>query len=130
MFLPPTGLPLLSGRASIGCLGLLLIIGSVLLRTTPLPPHHGKQQAERDGQSEAIATNLTVMAGLRVPIVTLIMGEGGSGGALGVGMGNRVGMLSRAYFGVVSFRYRYRPCVCFVLLLLWAERKEVARKQV
>lgn len=59
-------------------------------------------QAERDGQSEAIATNLTVMAGLRVPIVCLIMGEGGSGGALGVGMGNRVGMLSRAYFGVVS----------------------------
>lgn len=59
-------------------------------------------QAERDGQSEAIATNLTVMAGLKVPIVTLIMGEGGSGGALGVGMGNRVGMLSRAYFGVVS----------------------------
>lgn len=43
------------------------------------------------------------MAGLKVPIVTLIMGEGGSGGALGVGMGNRVGMLSRAYFGVVSF---------------------------
>ena len=59
-------------------------------------------QAERDGQSEAIATNLTAMAGLKVPIVTLIMGEGGSGGALGVGMGNRVGMLSRAYFGVVS----------------------------
>lgn len=59
------------------------------------------KQAERDGQSEAIATNLTAMAGLKVPIVTLIMGEGGSGGALGVGMGNRVGMLSRAYFGVV-----------------------------
>ncbi|CAN0285747.1 unnamed protein product, partial [Ectocarpus fasciculatus] len=59
-------------------------------------------EAERDGQSEAIATNLTAMAGLKVPIVTLIMGEGGSGGALGVGMGNRVGMLSRAYFGVIS----------------------------
>lgn len=62
-------------------------------------------QAERDGQSEAIATNLTAMAGLKVPIVTVIMGEGGSGGALGVGMGNRVGMLSRAYFGVVSFGF-------------------------
>ncbi|CAM9750893.1 unnamed protein product [Pylaiella littoralis] len=59
-------------------------------------------EAERDGQSEAIATNLTAMAGLKVPIVTVIMGEGGSGGALGVGMGNRVGMLSRAYFGVIS----------------------------
>ena len=44
-------------------------------------------ECERDGQSEAIATNLTAMAGLRVPIVTLLIGEGGSGGALGVGMG-------------------------------------------
>jgi acetyl-CoA carboxylase alpha subunit len=48
-------------------------------------------EAERDGQSEAIATNLTVMAGLKTPIVTLIVGEGGSGGALGIGMGNRIG---------------------------------------
>lgn len=71
-------------------------------------------QAERDGQSEAIATNLTVMAGLRVPIVCVIMGEGGSGGALGVGMGNRVGMLSRAYFGVVSATFRHVfLCVVF-----------------
>ena len=51
--------------------------------------------AERDGQSEAIATNLTAMASLRVPIVTLVVGEGGSGGALGIGMGNSIGMLSQ-----------------------------------
>ena len=57
---------------------------------------------ERDGQSEAIATNLTLMAGLRVPIVTIICGEGGSGGALGIAMGNVVGMLSSAYYGVIS----------------------------
>lgn len=57
---------------------------------------------EGDGQSEAIATNLTAMAGLTVPIVTLLVGEGGSGGALGVGMGNIVGMLSGGYFGVIS----------------------------
>lgn len=50
------------------------------------------------------------MAGLKVPIVTLIMGEGGSGGALGVGMGNRVGMLSRAYFGVVSAKFLCLAC--------------------
>ena len=48
-------------------------------------------ECERDGQSEAIATNLTVMAGLKVPIVTIVTGEGGSGGALGIGMGNIVG---------------------------------------
>lgn len=59
-------------------------------------------ECERDGQSEAIATNLTAMASLRVPIVTLVIGEGGSGGALGIGMGNKIGMLSGAYFGVIS----------------------------
>jgi acetyl-CoA carboxylase carboxyl transferase alpha subunit len=59
-------------------------------------------ECERDGQSEAIATNLSTMAGLRVPIVTLLIGEGGSGGALGIGMGNQIGMLSGGYFGVIS----------------------------
>ena len=59
-------------------------------------------ECERDGQSEAIATNLTAMAGLSVPIVTLMVGEGGSGGALGIGMGNFIGMLSGGYFGVIS----------------------------
>ena len=57
---------------------------------------------ERDGQSEAIATNLTLMGGLEVPIITILVGEGGSGGALGVGMGNAIGMLSGGYFGVIS----------------------------
>eukprot|EP00606_Chrysophyceae_sp_TOSAG23-5_P001599 GSChrysophyteH2.ASY1.ANO1.821.1 assembled CDS len=59
-------------------------------------------QCEGDGQSEAIATNLTAMAGLTVPIITIMVGEGGSGGALGIGMGNTVGMLSGGYFGVIS----------------------------
>jgi len=58
--------------------------------------------AEQDGQSEAIATNLVEMAGLEVPIVTIVLGEGGSGGALAVGMGNKVGMMSKAYYGVIS----------------------------
>jgi acetyl-CoA carboxylase carboxyl transferase alpha subunit len=59
-------------------------------------------ECEGDGQSEAIATNLTIMAGLEVPIITIMVGEGGSGGALGIGMGNTVGMLSGGYFGVIS----------------------------
>lgn len=59
-------------------------------------------ECERYGQSEAIATNLTAMAGLKVPIITIVVGEGGSGGALGIGMGNVVGMLSGGYFGVIS----------------------------
>lgn len=57
---------------------------------------------EKDGQSEAIATNLTAMAALTVPIITLMVGEGGSGGALGIGMGNFIGMCSGGYFGVIS----------------------------
>ncbi len=57
---------------------------------------------ESDGQSEAIATNLTIMAGLTVPIITIMVGEGGSGGALGICMGNTIGMLSGGYFGVIS----------------------------
>lgn len=57
---------------------------------------------EGAGQSEAIATNLTAMAGLKVPIVTIFSGEGGSGGALGIGMGNSCGMLSSGYYGVIS----------------------------
>jgi acetyl-CoA carboxylase carboxyl transferase alpha subunit len=59
-------------------------------------------ECEKDGQSEAIATNLTVMAGLKVPIITLMVGEGGSGGALGICMGNTIAMLSGGYFGVIS----------------------------
>jgi acetyl-CoA carboxylase carboxyl transferase subunit alpha len=58
--------------------------------------------AEKRGQAEAIARNLKLMAGLPVPIVTVITGEGGSGGALAIGMGNRVLMLEYAVYSVIS----------------------------
>src|SRR5204863_2140456 len=58
--------------------------------------------AEERGQSEAIAHNLRVMAGLGSPIVTIVTGEGGSGGALAIGMGNRVFMLEYAVYSVIS----------------------------
>src|SRR3989441_4453723 len=58
--------------------------------------------AEERGQAEAIAHNLRVMAGLGTPIVTLVTGEGGSGGALAIGMGNRVLMLEYAVYSVIS----------------------------
>lgn len=60
-------------------------------------------ECEVSGQSEAIATNLTVMAGLKVPIVTVLVGEGGSGGALGICMGNSIGVRS----------------ICAVSCILW-----------
>lgn len=58
--------------------------------------------AEERGQSEAIAKNLFEMAGFTVPIVTIVIGEGGSGGALGIGVGNHVHMLENATYSVIS----------------------------
>jgi len=58
--------------------------------------------AEERGQAEAIARNLRAMAALRVPIVATVTGEGGSGGALAVGMGDRVLMFEYAVYSVIS----------------------------
>jgi len=59
-------------------------------------------EAEERGQAESIARNITEMASLRVPVVVVVIGEGGSGGALGVGVGDRILMLSRAIYSVIS----------------------------
>ena len=58
--------------------------------------------AEERGQAQAIAANLRDMAGLKTPIVATIIGEGGSGGALGVGVADRVCILQHAYYSVIS----------------------------
>jgi acetyl-CoA carboxylase carboxyl transferase subunit alpha len=58
--------------------------------------------AEERGQAEAIAHNLREMSRLGVPVVTIVIGEGGSGGALGLGIANRVYMLENAYYSVIS----------------------------
>src|SRR5437762_7883348 len=58
--------------------------------------------AEERGQAEAIAYNLREMSRLPVPIVSAIIGEGGSGGALALGVGNRVYMLENAYYSVIA----------------------------
>ncbi len=58
--------------------------------------------AEERGQSEAIAKNILVMSRLKVPIITVVVGEGGSGGALALGVANRVHMLEYAIYSVIS----------------------------
>lgn len=63
---------------------------------------HPGVEAEERGQSEAIARNLREMAGFEVPIICIVTGEGGSGGALGIGVGNRILMLEHAYYSVIS----------------------------
>ncbi|HAF33307.1 MAG TPA: acetyl-CoA carboxylase carboxyl transferase subunit alpha [Sphingobacterium sp.] len=59
-------------------------------------------EAEERGQGEAIARNLMEMAVLKVPIICVVIGEGASGGALGIGVGNRVYMMEHTWYSVIS----------------------------
>jgi acetyl-CoA carboxylase carboxyl transferase subunit alpha len=58
--------------------------------------------AEERGQAAAIARNILEMFDLKVPVICIVIGEGGSGGALGIGVGDRVGMLENSYYSVIS----------------------------
>src|SRR5207244_12121488 len=59
-------------------------------------------QAEERGQAIAIAENLKLLASLRVPVVAVVTGEGGSGGALALGVANRVLVCANAFYSVIS----------------------------
>ena len=72
--------------------------------------------AEQRGQAEAIAVNMREMSRLRVPIVTVVIGEGGSGGALGIAVADRVAMLQNSWYSVIS------PEGCAAIL--WKEANE------
>ncbi len=72
--------------------------------------------AEERGQAEAIAFNLREMAGLKVPIVVVVLGEGGSGGALAIGIGDRVLMMENAVYSVIT------PEGCAAILWKSAEK--------
>jgi len=72
--------------------------------------------AEQRGQAEAIAVNLREMAVLRVPIVSVVIGEGGSGGALGIAVADKVAMLQHSWYSVIS------PEGCAAIL--WKEANE------
>jgi acetyl-CoA carboxylase carboxyl transferase subunit alpha len=76
--------------------------------------------AEERGQAFVIAKNLMDMATLRVPVICVVIGEGGSGGALGIGVGNRILMLEHSYYSVIS------PEGCAAILWKSAEHKERA----
>lgn len=72
--------------------------------------------AEERGQAEAIAFNLREMAGLKVPIIVVVLGEGGSGGALAIGIGDKVLMMENAVYSVIT------PEGCAAILWKSAER--------
>jgi acetyl-CoA carboxylase carboxyl transferase subunit alpha len=59
-------------------------------------------EAEERGQAEAIAKNLKMMATLEVPIISIVIGEGASGGAIGIGMGNEVYMMENTWYSVIA----------------------------
>ena len=74
-------------------------------------------EAEERGQAEAISANLEKMSHLKVPILVIIIGEGGSGGALGIGVGDKVLMLENAIYSVIS------PEGCAAIL--WKDQEKV-----
>ncbi len=80
--------------------------------------------AEERGQSEAIAYSLYLMAGLKTPIISVVIGEGGSGGALAIGVGDRLLMLQYSIYSVIS------PEGCASILWKSAERAEDAAESM
>ena len=78
--------------------------------------------AEERGQAEAIARNLREMAQLTVPVICTVIGEGGSGGALAIGVGDKVNMLQYSTYSVIS------PEGCASILWKSAEKHRLQRK--
>lgn len=84
------------------------------------PGAYPGEEAERNGQGEAIARNLMQMAALKVPVLCIVIGEGASGGALGIGVGDKLLMLENTWYSVIS------PEACSSILWRTAEHKEKA----
>ncbi len=81
-------------------------------------------EAEERGQGEAIARNIYEMTRLRVPVICVIIGEGASGGALGIGVGDKVFMMENTWYTVIS------PESCSSILWRSWESKEIAAEQL
>ena len=81
-------------------------------------------EAEERGQGEAIARNIFEMMRLKVPVICIVIGEGASGGALGIGVGDRVLMMENTWFTVIS------PESCSSILWRSWDKKEVAAEQL
>jgi len=84
------------------------------------PGAYPGEEAEQRGQGEAIARNLMAMADLKVPVLCIVIGEGASGGALGIGVGDRLLMMENTWYSVIS------PEACSSILWRTAEHKEQA----
>jgi len=76
--------------------------GRPIINFLDTPGAYPGLEAEERGQAEAIARNLFEMSKLKVPIIIVIIGEGASGGAIGIGVGDRILMLENAWYSVIS----------------------------
>lgn len=99
-------------------------LGVPLVTLIDTPGAYPGVSAEENGQAIAIAESIRLMAGLTVPVVAVVTGEGGSGGALALGVGNRVLMLSNATYSVIS------PEGCAAILWNDAARADEAAVQL
>ena len=96
--------------------------GKPIITFLDTPGAYPGLEAEERGQAEAIARNLLVMARLPVPIVVVVIGEGASGGALGIGVGDKILMLENAWYSVIS------PESCSsILWRSWDHKEDAAR---
>lgn len=89
-------------RKAIRLMRMAVKFGRPIVTLIDTPGAYPGIDAEERGQAEAIAVNLREMARLSVPLISVVIGEGGSGGALGLGVGNRVLMLENAIYSVIS----------------------------
>lgn len=114
------GMPKPEGyRKSLRVMHLAEKFGRPVITFIDTPGAYPGIDAEERGQAEAIAFNLREMAGLKVPTIIVILGEGGSGGALAIGVGDRVLMLENAVYSVIS------PEGCAAIL--WKDASESSR---
>jgi len=105
-------------RKALRCMKLAEKFGLPVVTLIDTPGAYPGIGAEERGQAESIARNLMEMSRLRTPIVSIICGEGGSGGALGIGVADRVAMLEFAWYSVIS------PEACSAILFKGNEAAE------
>jgi acetyl-CoA carboxylase carboxyl transferase subunit alpha len=109
-------------RKALRLMKLAAKFGKPVITLLDTPGAYPGLEAEERGQAEAIARNLLEMARLPVPIVVVVIGEGASGGALGIGVGDRILMLENSWYSVIS------PESCSsILWRSWDHKEDAAR---
>lgn len=107
-------------RKAMRCMRLAEKFNIPVLSLVDTPGAHPGLSAEERGQGWAIANNLWEMARLKTPVIIVLIGEGCSGGALGIGVGDVVGMLEHSYYSVIS------PESCASIIWRDSNKKELA----